>query len=252
MLEGEFVRIGVSDASGGSSEIDIPAVAQAALQAQGYAVQRSVDDLVLNGFLISPRMLALAEANGGGFRTTCAVRFSHPDLFPDGAFEFQHAVGDTPVDSLRSGFDQWSQMDVPTLIDALADTPEMCTYMDMEWPAGDGGAAQKRRVVLGPVAHLAAKSDPNAPSGDACEEHSFCPCCLTTNSMDAFTDLFKSDGTYALRLFAMRDESGAPNADCRVNGEEFEPGKEALRKYVTSWPDRGFEFRKQYVVIRSV
>jgi hypothetical protein len=40
-------------------------------------------------------------------------------------------------------------------------------------------------------------------------------------------------------------------ADCRVNGEDWSAGAEALRAYVTRWPDRGFEFRKQYVVIQS-
>ncbi len=34
-----------------------------------------------------------------------------------------------------------------------------------------------------------------------------------------------------------------------MNGEDFEPGKAALRKYAATWPDRGVEFRKQYVVV---
>jgi hypothetical protein len=49
----------------------------------------------------------------------------------------------------------------------------------------------------------------------------------------------------------MRDEHGQASADCRVNGQEFEPGKQALRNYVKTWPPRGVEFRKQYVIIQS-
>jgi len=53
-------------------------------------------------------------------------------------------------------------------------------------------------------------------------------------------------------LFAMRNSQGHAEADCRVNGEEFEPGKLALRKYVETWPEAGIEFRKQYVVIQNI
>jgi hypothetical protein len=38
-------------------------------------------------------------------------------------------------------------------------------------------------------------------------------------------------------------------ADCRVNGEDWLAGADALRAYVATWPDRGLETRKQYVLI---
>jgi hypothetical protein len=37
-----------------------------------------------------------------------------------------------------------------------------------------------------------------------------------------------------------------------VNGEDFEPGRAALAKWVEKWPSRGFEFRKQYVILQTV
>ncbi len=49
----------------------------------------------------------------------------------------------------------------------------------------------------------------------------------------------------------MRDESGAPGADCRINGEDYEPGMEALRAYVATWPGAGVEYRKQYVFLHT-
>jgi hypothetical protein len=54
-----------------------------------------------------------------------------------------------------------------------------------------------------------------------------------------------------VRLFAMRGADGAAEADCRLNGEDWEAGKAALIKYVESWPDLGVEFRKQYVIIQD-
>ena len=64
--------------------------------------------------------------------------------------------------------------------------------------------------------------------------------------------LIKSDHFYGLRLFACRDENDDAMADCRVNGEDWEEGKEALCAYVNTWPQAGVEFRKQYVVVQSV
>lgn len=70
-------------------------------------------------------------------------------------------------------------------------------------------------------------------------------------SINAFLDHLKSDEFFGIRLFAARYEDGAAEADCRVNGEDWPAGKEALIRYVNQWPQRGFEFRKQYVAIES-
>ena len=59
----------------------------------------------------------------------------------------------------------------------------------------------------------------------------------------------EGDGYFGIRFYAMRDQDGAPGADCRINGEDYEPGMAALRSYVDTWPGSGFEFRKQYVFV---
>jgi hypothetical protein len=58
-------------------------------------------------------------------------------------------------------------------------------------------------------------------------------------------------GVLGVRLFAARNEDGSPEADCRVNGEGWEEGKRALMEYARSWPDRGMEFRKQYIFLQD-
>ena len=50
----------------------------------------------------------------------------------------------------------------------------------------------------------------------------------------------------------MRDGKGKAQADCRVNGSDWEKGAEALRHYVATWPEAGFEMRKQYVVLHTI
>jgi hypothetical protein len=120
----------------------------------------------------------------------------------------------------------------------------------MEFPAKDGKAARTRRAILGPVAHFMEK--PPEAAAQAQEEHPFCPCCLLTNSFEAFRDLLEGDGFFCLRMFAARDQDGAAQADCRVNGEDWETGAEALRHYAGAWPAAGYEFRKQYVVLQTI
>jgi hypothetical protein len=73
-----------------------------------------------------------------------------------------------------------------------------------------------------------------------------------TKSFEAFKELMEGSGFYGLRLFAAHDQNGVPQADCRVNGEDWEKGAEALRSYVTTWPGTAYEFRKQYVVLHTV
>jgi hypothetical protein len=61
------------------------------------------------------------------------------------------------------------------------------------------------------------------------------------------------DGNFhAIRLFVSRDEEGHVEADCRLNGIERPEGAAALIRYAQSWPDRGFEYRKQYVCIQTI
>src|SRR5690348_11923615 len=83
------------------------------------------------------------------------------------------------------------------------------------------------------------------------QSHDFCPCCFLTNSMETFKGMLEGEGFFAIRFYAVRDAEGQAQADCRVNGEDFEAGKQALLKYVEKWPAAGFEFRKQYVIIQD-
>lgn len=241
-------------AQDGGERVDIVTEAQAMLAGLGYVAERRGADLYLPEFSLtfSPRGIGFSQSDDGSVRTVSIVRAMHLKAFPSGIFEYQHGAGAGPREALQYGINQWAQLDVPVLCDAALETPKQCTMMEMTFPPEDGRPERRRRVILGPTAHMMA-SPPEETAGGSCgEEHSFCPCCLTTRCMDSFLPLFKSGETFGVRLFAMRDDSGETSADCRVNGEDFEPGKEALRAYAREWPKHGFEFRKQYVLYQSL
>lgn len=83
------------------------------------------------------------------------------------------------------------------------------------------------------------------------QAHAFCPCCLFTQSLEAFLPLLEGDTRMlGIRLFATRDAAGEIAADCRINGVDFPEGAACLRRYAATWPAyAGLEFRKQYVVV---
>lgn len=165
-----------------------------------------------------------------------------------GLFEYQHSISEESLDdALREGFRTWCRMDLPVLRDALRDEPQDCPAMNMSFPNHNNEQSQRRRVLFGPVSHYAIH--PQELEQNTEEEHAFCPCCLFTNTIDAFRDLLQSQEIHMIRFYAARDSEGTPMADCRINGEDYAPGHAALLKYVHTWPNQGLEFRKQLVML---
>jgi hypothetical protein len=197
------------------------------------------------GLVLQPGLVSFHPLEQGGVRTVTTVEVSHPTGIPAGVFEFQHSAGKDTRQSLTKGFDAWMHLDLPVFLDALRPKPEQCTFLEYVFPAQSATCAQKRRVVLGPVSHLASRQAESKP-----EEHPFCPCCLFTHCGDVMKPIIQDGNFCGIRLFAMRDQNGAAGADCRLNGQDWEPGKTALIEYVKSWPERGLEFRKQYVILK--
>lgn len=225
-------------------QIDLTELLLAALQERDIPATR--DEAWLrtgDGFWLLPQLVSAQLSEDGNMRTSTTIQAWHPELAPEGVFEYQHSISnEDAVSAFRRGFSQWAATDAVALRDSTSDEPD-CPCMIMEFPADDGGASLRRRVVLGPVAHYA-----ESPAPAQNEEHPFCPCCLFTNSLDAFHGILRDGGYAAIRLYAARDANGEISADCRVNGEDYPAGQQALAEYVGTWPQRGFEFRKQLVI----
>ncbi|MCH8619963.1 DUF6348 family protein [Undibacterium sp. TS12] len=201
------------------------------------------------GLVLAAEPVEVVNLAEDKFRTCTRIHVSHASLFPQGLSEYQHAMGSTEMLALTEGFRTWVRMDLLVLLDATRESPKDCTVIEMniasEADLADG-KPMFRQVILGPVAHLASLPEPKKK-----EEHPFCPCCLFTESMPAFHEVLQTSHFLGVRLFASRDNEGQLAADCRVNGEDFLPAVEHLKQYAGKWPDRGLEFRKQYIVIRS-
>ena len=218
------------------------------LKAEGIAFEWQLPRLVLaDGMTLEAEAIesiALAEDR---LRTCTKIHITHTKYFPKGIAEYQHAMGLDEISAMAEGFRAWTQTDMVALLDATRDVPKDCTVIEMSVVDSADDIARFRQIVLGPVAHLA-----TLPAPKKKEAHPFCPCCLFTESTAAFHDLLQTDQFLGVRLFVSRDTEGKLAVDCRVNGEDFAPAVEPLTAYASKWPERGLEFRKQYVVIRSV
>lgn len=231
-------------------------VLAAALSAAGITFERLSSHIQLAEELALAVQPVTTNVIGEGRVRTCTrIHAWHPQYFPQGISEYQHALGADEAAAIAEGFAQWVKMDLVVLLDATREVPRDCTVIEMNVANGAetteaaelAGLTRFRQVILGPVAHLATNPPPKKK-----EAHPFCPCCLFTESMDAFHDVLQTDQFLGVRLFASRDQLGVQAADCRVNGEDFPAALPALTAYVEKWPQRGLEFRKQYVVIRTV
>lgn len=60
-----------------------------------------------------------------------------------------------------------------------------------------------------------------------------------------------SDRTLALHPYTHRLADGETSADCGMNGVDWPEGQTALLNYVRTWPQRGFEVRKQFVLFQN-
>jgi hypothetical protein len=235
-----------------TEDYDVVVALASLLEEAGHRVVRDGPALRMEGpgYRLIPELRGFQPLDEGGSSTMTTIQVSHPELFPHGVFEYQHARGNTVQESVLAGMRGWLESDLPVFLDLLKESPENCTVVEMTLPPTSERGELKRRVLLGPVGYHAeglANAEDWKPGG---EEHPpFCACCLFSNTAEALQPQIESDAFVAIRFFGMRH--GEIGADCRINGHDFEPGKEAIRVYVATWPQRGFEFRKQFAVIHT-
>jgi hypothetical protein len=246
--KGAQFRAGFSDGDRSWEEtVNLVDCLSSVLSSKGHAYRTGTGFVELDaGFILQPRFVELQPGHTKGVRTTTTVEVHHPQLVPDGAFEYQHSRGSDTTASVIAGLQGWAELDLVVFLDAARDELEHCTGLQMGLPDANEGDRRVRRVVLGPPARLV--TDRNTPEDP---EHPFCPCCLLTKTMEAFRQFLAGDAFYGIRVYAARTADASVMADCRINGEDWEPGTEALRAYAETWPGVGVETREQYVIIHS-
>ncbi len=208
---------------------------------------RCTGDAVLlpSGLRLEAALLEARLLEDGRVATVTRVVAFHDALFADGLPELQRAIGADTAQAMAQGFSAWVQGARVALEDAVRTAVRDCPLLAVKVSAPGGGAPTVYQAILGPV--LCVGPGPAQPA----EDDELCPACMTTRVQDALRGHLRAGGYTGLSLVAGRDARGALAADCRVNGEPFSEGVERLVAYARSWPERGFEFRQQYVILRA-
>lgn len=246
---GEAVELRIVGTRDTGAAVNVVAILADVLRSRGHSVRQHASWVTVeDGFTLLPRVAEVNRTESGAhWRTATTIEVHHADLFPTGVFEFQHSASDDVAGALHSGFGQFENIDYPVLRAAASGQSGECTFIDFKERYHTTRLAKGRRVVLGPVHWMV--DDATAAQKD---EHPFCPCCFFTHTRDAMAEKVTAPGTHAIRLLATRYPGKGIEADCRVNGIDWPGGKQALLAYARTWPDRGFELRKQYIVIQDL
>jgi hypothetical protein len=219
--------------------------------AAGHSVQIKQGWLEADGgFVILPLFYSLQPQEPSGVSTCTTIEVSHSNQIPRGVFEYQHSFGENLAVSFTKGFEKWLKIDFTVLQDTVLKKPENCMTLEMSFPAKDGSPSHYRRALLGPVSLT--KAEPLAAPVSDDEHEAFCPCCLFMSMSEPLKEQMESSSFIAIRFYAARDADCQASADCRINGMDWEPGRQALLEYVSRWPGHGLEYRKQYGVLHSV
>lgn len=225
--------------------------AATALRNANHEVQCHEDSwltLGASGYILQPRLVEAIPQDDGSMQTISTMEVSHPSHLPFPLFEFQHSMGSSIEESAVRGFEQWAAVDLPVFLELPASKPEACMEFMQELASGNGTGSRTRRLLLGPLQYDQAEA---VQAATETEHGTACPCCLLFKNVGFFAPLLEGDEFTAIRLYALRSEDGQALADCRVNGVPWQPGREALQRYVASWPGSGFAYRRQYVVAHT-
>lgn len=201
-----------------------------------------------SGFGFSPRLFEVQAMDNDRVRTGTTVDIIHPDLFPEPIFEYQYSFAENDVlNCMVEGFKLWIDSDVSVLLASIDRNPQ--GFMSIEMDFSTDGEPLQRQVIFGNVLRYGGKPSTHDKESD----HDFCPCCLFTQNIELFHSLLKVKENYAIRLFVSKNsDTGETNADCRVNGEEWEHAVPKLKQYAEKWDSEDYEFRKQYVIIKTL
>lgn len=179
----------------------------------------------------------------GNIHARLIIKTRHEGLFPDGIFEFAYGGGTDMESAIIDAAYRWIQSDFNTIHDLL------CTAKEHNHDGNKAdvvsmtpqGEVLGWEIVFGPLISTTIEGVKQKISQDE----------IFWRLFDVITeDLLGEKGIYPIKFFAIQNEKNEIDADCRLNGQDWQKGREALLEYIREWNLKDiFHWRKQYVIV---
>lgn len=211
----------------------------------GYSLELSdeaVAFLPLN-LKISGELEHLDDSNPETVSSRLIIKVRHEKFFPHGIFEYSYGFGKDAAEAIEHAIFRWIELDFNAFHDLLCESKAVFregNKLELVSISTNGGILGWE-VVLTDIIHLESETQKVKINQDE----------IYLDMLDLITgSLLCEKGVYGIKYFAMQDESGNIQLDCRLNGIDWEEGRRALGNYVLNWGIQNeLHWRKQYVLI---
>jgi hypothetical protein len=169
------------------------------------------------------------------------IKSTQLSLFPLGIVEYGYGWGNTAKDCVINAMQRWIQSDFAPIHDYLCKKGAK-KNMELLSFSEESGETLAWHVYLGPPIEI----DLNGTREN--EERRLEVFKLLFNPITG--DLLCKKGIYPIRCFLSKHGDGIVDVDCRVNGEDWQGGKNELYEHTLSWPANNYLVAlKQYMLI---
>ncbi len=216
-----------------------------AFQHYGYSMENSDKEIEFHplNIRITGELDFVDDSNSENVHSRLIIKTRHEEIFPNGIFEYAYGWGKDIEEASVNAAYRWIESDFNTFHDLLCESESH----DHEKNKMELVSMSTEDEILGWEVVFGNVIYPESETRK-----------LEINQNEIFLSMFdlitgtllNEKGAYGIKYFAMQDEKGNVELDCRLNCHNWEDGKMELEKYVSNWEIQNeAHWIKQYILI---
>lgn len=216
-----------------------------AFQKYGYSIENSDEEVEFHplNLWITGKLDFVDDSKNENVHSRLIIKTRHEKIFPKGISEYAYGWGkDVEEASINAAF-RWIESDFNTFHDLLCKSKlhdhekNKMEFVSMS----TGEEILGWEAVFGDIIYLESQTKKLEINRNE----------IFLSMFDLITGALLSErGAYGIKYFAMQNEKGNVQLDCRLNCHDWEDGKVELEKYISNWEIQNeTHWRKQYVLV---
>jgi hypothetical protein len=178
------------------------------------------------------------------------IRCTHPIKFPAGITEYATGMAENKRAAVSQAFHNWIICDFTPIHDYLCESGTLLgSTSETACYAGELNEFVAWDIFYGPRIETVQHGSHLHPTKNDSKEQVI----VIQTLFQALTDeVFGVPGLYYIRTFMSKYQDGSIQCDCRVNGNDWEHGKESLIQYISQYPTGdGLIYIKQNILLAN-